>query len=114
MVRKPSFPLQQIIRWLSETTNNVVETTCSDLKHQHDLGPLPAGFNGWMQYQSVKFGSQSVKFGRFVLKLGQRDRFFRINGHIDQLENIISKNGDTYVADRTFTHNRTFFDTPLD
>jgi hypothetical protein len=107
MVRKPSFPLQQIIRWLSETTNNVVETTCSDLKHQHDLGPLPAGFNGWMQYQSVKFG-------RFVLKLGQRDRFFRINGHIDQLENIISKNGDTYVADRTFTHNRTFFDTPLD
>lgn len=107
MVRKPTFPLQQTIRRLSEKTYSVAETVSYDLKKPHDLGPLPVGFNGCKQYQTVRFD-------KFVLKLRQRDRYFRINGHIAQLENIISKNGDIYVAYRIFKQTIKFFDTPLD
>lgn len=57
---------------------------------------------------------QTVRFDKFVLKLRQRDRYFRINGHITQLENTISKNGDIYVAYRIFKQTIKFFDTPLD
>ncbi|CAC5397969.1 unnamed protein product [Mytilus coruscus] len=110
MVRKPAFSSQQIIRRFSEKTYSLAETVASDLKEPHDLGSLPVGFNGCNQYQTVKFD-------KFVLKLRQRDRYFRFNGHIAQRtysENIISKNGDIYVAYRIFTQTIKFFDTPLD
>lgn len=71
MVRKPSFPLQQIIRRLSE------RTICSNtdslyplVENEHDMAvPVPVDFHGCPQYKSVRFGKfrQSLRIVTFVL-----------------------------------------------
>jgi len=109
MVRKPSFPLQQIIRRLSE--RKICSNTDSLyplVENEHDMAvPVPVDFHGCPQYKSVRFG-------KFRLSLRRRDRYFRLNNAICQLETVIMKNDDIYVAYKKYEMLQNYFVVPLD
>lgn len=87
MVRKPTFPLSQIIRRLSERTNiNVVSPSFPVLKKEHQRGPLTDELTG-LQYTIVK----TLKF---QLKLNVKDSCVRLNGSISIVKNIVQDDND--------------------
>lgn len=77
MIRKPNFPLQQVIRRLSEQKcrehipPKVVDIS---LKGEHNLGPLPGAFAHYTQYKEVKCKDVflSCELGNNCIKVGSR------------------------------------------
>ena len=108
MVRKPSFPLQQIVRRLSERKlcRNPDANLPSAENERDNPAPVPVDFNGCPQFKSVRLG-------KFRLDLRRRDRYFRLDNTICQLENVIMKDGDIYVAYRKYEELQNYFMTPL-
>lgn len=87
IVRKPTFPLSQIIHRLSERTNiNVVSPSFPVLKKEHQRGPLTDELTG-LQYTIVK----TLKF---QLKLNVKDSCVRLNGSISIIKNIVQDDND--------------------
>lgn len=82
MVRKPTFPLPQIIRRLSEQTNiNIASPSFPVLKKEHQRGPLTNELTG-LQYTIVK----TLKF---QLKLNVKDSCVGLSGSISIVKNIV-------------------------
>ena len=110
MVRKPSFPLQQIIRRLSEQRNSQTSKTPEHLypilKKQHNVGPLPFCLSNGIQYRSVVTP-------RFSIKLNHKDSCVRVEGKISVVKNIILRDAETFVVYQSFKNSDDFFDTPV-
>lgn len=109
IVRKPTFPLSQIIRRLSERTNiNVVSPSFPVLKKEHQRGPLTDELTG-LQYTIVK----TLKF---QLKLNVKDSCVRLNGSISIVKNIVQDDNDQelYIVYKSFKKIENFFTSPLD
>lgn len=113
MVRKPTFPLQQVIRRLSEKKQkHFDQLNIKTLENEHTSGPLMPGFDAsnCKQYKSVKLG-------KFLLNLKRSDQYCRIDNHICKLENILQidhGDGEIHVVFRKFSVCQKFFDIPLD
>lgn len=56
MVRKPTFPLQQVIRRLSERQGieRPNQTKTKELRKKHNEGPLPSGYRRALQYSELQ------------------------------------------------------------
>ena len=106
MVRKPSFPLEQVIRRLSEQTNSETTETFPSLKKKHQCGPLPALIGGGKQYRSI----QTEKF---CLKLNSKDSCVRVFDTIGLVRNIVSLDSEIFIVYVQFSKVSSFFDTPL-
>lgn len=109
IVRKPTFPLSQIIRRLSERTNiNVVSPSFPVLKKEHQRCPLTDELTG-LQYTIVK----TLKF---QLKLNVKDSCVRLNGSISIVKNIVQDDNDQelYIVYKSFIKIENFFTSPLD
>ena len=77
LVRKPSFPLEQVIRRLSEQTDSTVSESFPVLKQEHNRGPLTSSLptGACIQFRSV----QTEKF---CLKLNSKDSCVRISDSV--------------------------------
>lgn len=110
IVRKPTFPLSQIIRRLSERTNiNVVSPSFPVLKKEHQRGPFTDELTG-LQYTNVK----TLKF---QLKLNVTDSCVRLSGSISIVKNIVQDDNDqeVYIVYKSLKKKiENFFTSPLD
>ena len=81
LVRKPNFPLQQVIRRLSEDCLNDCQYTsiggfdCGIVNKQHQNGPLPRVYSTYMQFEQLNLSKSyflSVKQGNNCILAGDK------------------------------------------
>ena len=106
LIRKPSFPLEQVIRRLSEQTGLSVEETFPKLKNEHLCGPLPNILSTGIQYRSIQTD-------RYKFKLNFKDSCVRVGDKVGLIRNIVSHESDNYIVYVEFRRTRDFFETPL-
>lgn len=107
LVRKPHFPLQQVIRRLSEQIDVEKEPKVFPiLKGVHEQGPLPDLLLTETQHCSVRTENN-------VYKLNQKDSCVRINGNTCLVQNLVDDESQVYVVYKKFRHTEDFFSVPL-
>lgn len=107
LVRKPHFPLQQVIRRLSEQINVEKEPKLFPvLKGVHNQGLLPDFLLTGTQHTCGKTENN-------VFKLNQKDSCVRIRGNICLLQNLVHDESEVYIVYKKFTHVEDFFTVPL-
>ncbi|XP_013886300.1 uncharacterized protein LOC106534268 [Austrofundulus limnaeus] len=106
LVRKPEFPLAQIIRRLSEikTTDSLVNGTA--FKKQHFVGPVVGGL-------SVKSQYGEMTCDKWTVKVSARDNVFVIGNDICCICNIVECSDGVYVIYKKFSHKSLFFTYPF-
>jgi len=106
-VRKPEFPLAQIIRRLSEVHNICsIELPCKGLKKQHYVGPVPDGLQAEAQYRELHTE-------KWQMKVSTGDNVFAIGRDICGIYNIIQTAEEIHVVYKVFTNMGNFFSYPL-
>ncbi len=108
LVHKPSSPLQQVVRRLSELSNqnvdkNVFQTDCP--RKQHRDGPVPGHFIGSSQYKEL------VTKNMF-LSVEPGDNCINIDGHVGCIRNILLKDTKLLVVYVKFRSVHSLFDHP--
>ena len=107
MVRKPKFPLQQVIRRLSESrATKSVQSKFPSLKFEHNNGPVPESLRGSKQYSTVQTET-------FCLKTSTRDSCVRVRGQIGQIRNILKTGTEISIVYCRGLSMEDFFTTPL-
>lgn len=112
MVRGPNFPVAQIVRCLSECTNN---------RRVHD-GHMKAGtvlrkeYIGGPLLQGVKGAIQEFKelhLNQFCVKITEGDNCIKIGDDIGLIQNILLLEGNMYLLYYQFHAVETFYIYPL-
>lgn len=107
LVRKPEFPLQQVIRRLEEQANcDKEDHTNTSLHMEHIRGPLLPEFVGSTQYQKVKTRN-------FTIRLNKKDSCVQIGGKICIVQNIVQNNGEIILLYNRYRQESDFFNVPL-
>ena len=107
MIRKPKFPLSQVIRRLSEETIKVREMKAYPvLKMEHNRGPIPHILSDGIQFRVVETES-------LCYKLNIKDNCVKIDGRIGLIENIIYHDGEVFFCVRYFRQTADFFTVPI-
>lgn len=108
MIRKPKFPLAQVVRRLSEQAE-IQKTikTFPYLTKPHNNGPIPDRLLNGCQYLKVETE-------RYTLKVNHKDSCVRIDGKICRLQNIVSLENDIFLVYKVFQGEENFFTTPLE
>lgn len=113
MVRKPSSPLQQVVRRISELHSNSLndEEACKPNKKFrmfHSDGPVPSGFTGTVsQFKELAIDD-------IVINSSERDRCIKLNNKIVLVQNIIICEFEEYIVYKEYRHIAKFFDYPID
>lgn len=108
MVRKPTFPLAQIIRRLSEQTESQKDPkTYPHLSKPHSNGPVHERLVNGCQYQKVETE-------RHVFKMNSKDGCVRIDGKICLIKNIILHEGNIFLVYQVFGRSENAFERPLE
>jgi hypothetical protein len=108
MVRKPEFPLQQVIRRLSEQVFIEKDAVSYPvLKSVHMDGPLLDNLINGDQFKSLS--TQKYK-----VKINGKDNCCLVNGKTHLIQNIVKKDGDIFLVMKTFRQKKSFFTYPLD
>ncbi len=104
MVRKPSSPLQQVIRRISklESTSLKDEKTHRKLKTLHSDGPIPHGLTGTVSQ------FKELVLEEFVINSSERDRCILL------VQNIIVCECEEFTVCKEYRHIAKFFDYPID
>lgn len=103
MVRKPSFPIQQVIRRLSEGIVQKLSKTCwPNLKGEHRHGPVPEGFGPCSQYSHVQIEN-------YCITLKENDRCVRVNDNICIVRNILKDETGVFLVYQSFLRVEHFF-----
>ena len=107
LVRKPDFPLQQVIRRLSEQkcVHNEPKT-CPILKGVHLCGPLPDDLVTGTQYKHANV--QNIHY-----KINRKDSCVRIRDDICLIQNIIEDEFEVFLVCKRFRKKEDFFVVPL-
>ncbi|KAL2102394.1 hypothetical protein ACEWY4_001562 [Coilia grayii] len=107
MLRKPSQPLQQVVKRLSEEPVCLVPPppTQPALLHPHQEGPLPQDFRSGQQFKKVQLNN-------FCLALKQGDNCIMIKNKIGIVQNIIKHSDSVFVVYKTFKHRESYFNYP--
>lgn len=96
-VRKPEFPLAQIIRRLSEALKICsIELPCKGLRKQHYVGPVPDGIQTEAQYRELHME-------KWTMKVSTGDNVFAIGRDICSVNNIIQSMEGIYEVFQVFT-----------
>ena len=111
MVRKPSFPLQQIIRRLHEKSEHHRGDKDSHkfppyLKKKHNMGPVPQGYPLCEQYSQVHIEN-------CCLTTMQGDNCVKVSQNIGLVRNVLLCKGDIHLVLEYFQTVANFFDYPL-
>lgn len=111
LVRKPNYPLQQVIGRLSENcdfteTSNI--PTSGVVKKEHRNGPLPPDKNNFLQFREVHL---PIVF----LSVFQGDNCVLIANKVALVRNILCEavENDKFVVYEEFLHAENFFENPL-
>lgn len=108
MVRKPTFPLAQIIRRLSEQTELQKDPkTYPHLSKPHSNGPVHERLVNGCQYQKVETE-------RHVFKMNFKDSCVRIDGKICLIKNILLHEGNIFLVHQVFGRSENSFECPLE
>ena len=106
-VRKPSHPLAQIIRRLSEETSLDPKLEPKpNLRKEHSHGPVPVG--------PVVREYAEMKSEYFTIKIQANNNTFVIENKVCRVSNIIECRDGVYVAYNEFTNSTPFFSYPFD
>ena len=112
LIRKPSSPLQQVIRRLSEekssprqTCSCGQKTTKADCKKEHMNGPLPPNTNHCRQYTELRLDSYSISSS-------PSDSCIKVKDSLGVVRNILLNDKVTVVYE-VFKSVDNFFDYPL-
>ncbi|PIK42768.1 hypothetical protein BSL78_20370 [Apostichopus japonicus] len=113
LIRKPTSPLQQVIRRLSEQTYEPKKVEENDrLQKPHNDGPLPV-INRWPCFQYKELHMED-----YTIKLNEADNCVQIDSqqsrHIVVVQNIYRSNDVDYILARKFMSEDSFFTYPLD
>lgn len=97
LVRKPEFPLAQIIRRLSEAEErSTVELPSKALRVQHYVGPVPDGLQATAQYRQLQTEQWSMN-------VSTGDNVFAIDKDICVIHNMVQSVEGIYVVFKVFT-----------
>lgn len=106
-VRKPTFPLAQIIRRLSEAERiSTIKLPCKGLKMQHYVGPVTDGLEVVAQYRELQTE-------QWLMKVSTGDNIFSLDGDICVVHNIIQSVDGIYVVYKAFTEMDIFYNYPM-
>ena len=116
LVRKSNFPLQQVIRRLSENCLTDINSSNTPMfgygivKKQHHNGPLPMAYNAYLQYEQICLANS------FFLSIRQGNNCVLVEGQVRFIRNILSpcENSDVRVLlVENFKDIDNFFTEPL-
>ncbi len=105
LVRKPDFPLAQIIG-LSEMRFSDTPLNLTSLKKQHFVGPIVGGL-------SVKAQYGEMVCEKWTVKVSARDNVFVIRDGICCIHNIVECSDGVYVVYKEFSQKSLFFNYPF-
>lgn len=116
MVRTPNYPLQQVIRRISEHEGTIgsflsysrhSHEGVSGVKKKHSGGPVPSQFAGSDQFKEVylSVGFISTSNGNNCVEIN--------NSKLGLVRNVLVKNAATFVVFEPFHHLAEFFSYPL-
>ena len=116
-VRKPQFPLQQVVRRLSERTQQGIFTTRSTKKcfpdsvpqKEHALGPVPATVGNCIQFKEIYFN------GCFYSSILNGDNCVIVNNLFYLIRNILAVDNcrEPVLVLERFSRTSAFFGYPL-
>ena len=116
LVRKPNFPLQQIIRRLSEDCFKDLHCTSDSesgygiVKNEHHKGPLPREYATYLQFEQLCLPKS------FFLSLGQGNNCILARGKVGIIRNILSPNENSLervLIVENFRNLNNFYTEPL-
>ena len=108
LIKKPSQPLQQVIRRLSEKTqfpcaNNIDATDLPLLSVSHESGPLPSSFVHCTQYKKVTLKN-------FVVGINSKDNCVFLDNNVVLVCNILkTESSDIVLVYQKFSQKTDFF-----
>ena len=112
MVRKPQFPIQQIVYRLSEK-QHVKSVTCSQVngnsavKNEHSCGPLLTAYHSYRQYRWLQTD-------KYTISLSQGNNcILATDGSISLVRNIIDEDGTIMLMCQRFASTSDAFTYPL-
>lgn len=106
-VRKPSDPLAQIIRRISEESSCHQEPkNVPQFRKEHCRGPVPVGMMVCHQYDEIKMD-------KFTVSTKSSDNTFLICGNVCSIQNIIQCQDDIYIAYKQYKATNPFFTYPM-
>jgi len=113
LVRKPSCPLPQVIRRLSEERTAFSEICAASedralCKREHNDGPLPVGYHGAIQFGQLNAKSYNININRS----SDCCVFVRNIGPVKAV-NILSYCGAVYIVYKRFQQVSDLFESPL-
>ncbi|KAJ8007525.1 hypothetical protein DPEC_G00094930 [Dallia pectoralis] len=109
LVRKPSYPLAQIIRRLSELTSvDTMPVNETSLKKEHLHGPVPLGPVVIRQYSEMKLEDYIIRIN------SNNNNTFVIGSNLCRIVNVIECRDGVYVAYKKFSDMSPFFSYPID
>ena len=116
LVRKPNFPLQQIIRRLSEDCFKDTQCTsdgepgCGIVKKEHHNGPLPRAYATYLQFEQLCLPKS------FFLSLKQGNNCILARGKVGIIRNILSPSENSHervLIVENFRNLNNFYTEPL-
>ena len=113
LVRKPSCPLPQIIRRLSEertTFSEICDVSDNSVmcERQHSDGPVPHGYDDAVQFTHLNAKTYKINIKRF----SDCCVFVRSIGPV-KVVNILSRSGTVYIVYKQFEQLLDLFESPL-
>lgn len=107
LIRKPEFPLAQLIRRLSEVTATKLDADVDiTLKREHFVGPIVAGMGVNAQYGEMR-GE------RWTIKLTTGDNMFLVGDKVCLIKNIIQNDNGVYAIYTEFSRQSPFYTYPF-
>lgn len=106
LVRKPDFPIAQIIRRLSEIKTTDAPVNVSSFKKQHFVGPVVGGL-------SIKAQYGEMTCDKWTIKVSSRDNVFVIGNEFCRIHNIVECSDGVYVMYKEFSDKSLFFTYPF-
>ena len=111
LVRKPQYPLSQIIRRLSEKNmvkKNHVSNKNLTCKKKHIKGPDPTNFG------TLKHQFEEMYLNGFCIKLSVGNNCVMVKGELGLVKNILLIDGSAYIVYQAFAKKSNFFTYPVD
>ena len=109
LVRKPEFPLAQLVRRLSEVqTTSTLSDVDADvtLKREHFVGPIVVGMGVQGQYGEMRCE-------RWTVKLSTGDNIFLVGHKVCLVKNIIQNDNGVFIVYTEFSQQSPFYTYPF-
>ena len=107
LVRKPEFPLAQLVRRLSEVQARKLDVDADiTLKREHFVGPIVVGMGVQGQYGEMRCE-------RWTVKLSTGDNIFLVGEKVCLVKNIIQNDNGVFIVYTEFSQQSPFYTYPF-